>query len=336
VDIHRRLIVAAPPAIPKVGRLAIDGNYFTVDGRLWFWIGFTGFLLLKRMLTGREADAYRYMEWVASTGGNIIRVFSQVRWDGPPTGLEQGFFARDFPNYDAVAHKMFDEAAARGVYIELVAHTFPQDLRALTAHSQRCDAIVSAHLNGVYEDANEPAVNGIDIKGLAAAFVPTSLAASGQYEPTPHPGRGWCNDHPPRDAEFCRKFKGAWEFWDGSGPYTTFQPPWKGPVVLDEPERVERAGTDDDWKAFCAGARLFAAGVTIHGGDWAQRCIVPTDPALLNRIKACITGIGDVPHQRYFGYQHPDDRGSLRRYRRKGEDGRWYEISVRPYSFGAV
>lgn len=317
--------------------LTTDGPYFLQDGELWWWSGLTAFLLLKRFLTERKDDALRYMDWAASIDVNVLRVFSQVDWDGSPTGgVEVGFFAKDYPDYDDRMHEMYDEAASRGLYIETVAHTFPYDIDAMIAHSVRVDNIAAQHPNALFEDANEPPVNHIPIDEIVRRFTPRTLASSGQYDPSPYPGRQWGNDHPPRDAEFARKFKGGWEVQTGAGPFAEFQPPWPNPWVLDEPARIEAIGTPDEWKAFGAGAKFFCAGATIHGGKWAQTCEVPTDPAILDKIAAFIEGVRAVPLQRYSGYSHPNDQGSLRRYRRQGADGKTYEISVRPFAFTEV
>lgn len=328
------------PVAALGGPLSLDRDapyFLEANGALFRWRGLTAFLLLKRFLTGRAADAYAYMDWAASQGINVLRVFSQVDWDPPAKpGVEQGFYPSDFPDYNAVVHQMFHDAAARSLRIELVAHTFAYDVTQMLAHSRRIDDLVHVHGNAVFEDANEPPVNHIPLDQLVGGFTPRSLASSGMYDPNPYPGRSWVNDHPPRDNEFCRKFKGAWEFWEGSGPYEVFSPPWKKPVVMDEPDRIEHQGTPDDWQAFAAGCALFCSGATIHGGDWAQRCFVPTDAELLRRIAAFLAGLSVVPLQRYYDYQHPPDQGSLRRYRRRGEDGAWYEISVRPYAFARV
>jgi hypothetical protein len=59
-------------------------------------------------------------------------------------------------------------------------------------------------------------------------------------------------------------------------------------------------------------------------------------PDLRTRLAACVAGVQAVPRQRYFEYQHPNDQGSLRRYRRRNAEGQWYEISVRPFGFWKV
>lgn len=305
------------------------------SGTLVRWVGLTAFTLLKRLLTGREAEAIPFMDWAASLGVNVLRVFSQVDWTGPPgKGVEPGFLPEAFPAYNDAAHRLFDLAADRGLRIEFVAHTFRYDTSQMAAHLFRCDYLVQAHPNALLEIANEPMVNDIDVPAILAGYTPTGLYATGLYGEVVYPQGSWLNDHPPRDDEFARKFKGAIEYWDGSGPEQPFSPPWRGPVVFDEPKRFEDPATVDDWTAFGAGCALFAAGVTGHSLA-LQRCEVLTgDP--LARLQALLDGIRAVPLQRYAGYQHPDDAGSLRRYRRQGADGRTYEISVRPFAFGAV
>lgn len=329
---HRSL----PNEPSTIGTLTTDGPYFVQDGQLWRWLGLTSFLLWKRFLTGRTDDALRYMDFAVGLGVNVLRVFSQVDWNGVTKGVEVGFLPKDFLDYDEAGHQMFDAAQDRGLRIELVAHTFAYNLDDMIAHARRVDAITSAHVNGLFEDCNEPSVNSIPLDAIVQRFTPKTLAATGQYDPSPYPARQWVNDHPPRDNEFARKFKGSIEYADGSGPYAPFSPPWPGPVVIDEPKRIDEGGTTDDWRAFGAGCALFSAGGTIHGGAWAQTCDVPTDAETLARIHAFIDGMHDVPLQRYHGYQHPNDAGSLRRYRRTGADGKTYEISVRPYEFKAV
>lgn len=320
--------------------LSISGNYFVrEDGTLWFWVGLTSFLLLKRALNGQWDLVRAWIDWAVQTFGAevVLRVFSQVDWQGPPTnrGVESGFFARDYPDYDAVLHRLLTEASDRGARVELVAHTFADgSARQMADHLRRCDVIALAHPNTVLELANEPMVNGIPLAEVLALYTPRNLWTTGQYGADVYPQGRWLNDHPPRDDEFARKFKGAMEYFDGSGPERPFSPPWKGPVVFDEPKRVDDASSPDDWKAFGAGCKLFAAGVTMHGLFWAQKCdLTAITPDIRARIEAFVEGINTVPTQRYSGYWHPDDRGSLRRYRRRGEDGRMYEISVRPFEF---
>lgn len=327
---HRRYGLSA------IESVAVDGNYFLINGKVVILRGLTAFMLWKRFCEGRLDEANAYLDWAASVvQANWLRVFSRVNWR--TEGVEPpGFFPDDWSNYEDAGHQMLDAAARRGIVVQVVAHTYRESLDAMLAHSARVDRLTVQHANAIYQDANEPARNNIDIDAIAANFTPMTLAGSGQYDPTPYPGRVYGNDHTPRDDEHVRKFKAGYEYYEGSGPYAPFSPPFRGPILLDEPARIEAQDTPDDWKGFAAGACMFDAGVLIHGGEWAQKCIVPTDSAVLDKIYAVRDGCAAVPVQKYSGYLHPDDQGSLRRYRRQGSDGHWYEVSVRPYDFKRV
>jgi hypothetical protein len=318
--------------------LSIAENYFTRGGALWRWKGLTSFLLRKLFILGQNDQALAWMDFAAAEGAVILREFSQVDWDGVKKGVTVGFLARDFPvnQYDDATHRMYEAGEQRGLYFETTAHTFAYDMKEMVEHLKRVDNLAAAHPNVVLEIGNEPPVNGIDVDELARRYTPRTLWTHGGYDPFPTASSKWVNDHPPRDDQFARKFKGGYEYFKGEGPYVPFQPPFTGPVILDEPERMERRGTPDDWRAFGAGTAQFCAGGTAHGGLWAQACQVPTDADVLAKLRAFMAGMDDVPLQCYFGYEHPSDNGSLRRYRRRGEDNKNYEISVRPYEFKVV
>lgn len=336
-------------AVPFGGRLRCDGPYFVTDAGLVYPLGLTGFLLRKRFLTGREAEALAWLDLsaaLAQQAGDgvvpLVREFSEVDWTGPPgKGVEPGFFARDFANYDDISHRMYDAAQARGVYIQTVGLTYKLSVDQSLAHLERVDRIAAQHANAILQLANEPSVNSIPIDEIVPRFTPTCRPAdTGRLDPSPHPGYDYVGEHTPRDNESCRKFKAGIEVQDGSGPNQPFQPPWKGPLCQDEPGRIEDAScwpTPDDLSSFYAGNRMFCASGFIHGGQWAQGCHVEMiTPDIRTRLDAICAGVRAVVPQRYYDYQHPPDKGSLRRYRRRGADGAWYEISVRPFGFWKV
>src|SRR4029079_15692758 len=70
--------------------------------------------------------------------------------------------------------------------------------------------------------------------------------ASGWYTPTPYPAGQAVTYHSPRSDEWPRKFKDAYEFFTGDGPTQKFDPKFLGPVMLDEPPRVEETANADD------------------------------------------------------------------------------------------
>ena len=338
--------LARPIGTPQSGpveRLTVSGFYFVrPDGTLHRRKSITAFTLSKRAAQGRHDDARRFMDWAVSIGANEFRVFSQCDWTGPPhSGVETGWA------YDADACAwVCEEAADRGCYVELVAHTYDYALDAMVAHLQAMDALCLVYDNALLEVANEPPVNNIPLADILARYTPhTPGWASGHYGPTPpYPAGQSITTHTDRKPEWPRCFKDANEFADGRGPYVPFSPPFTGPIMLDEPPQVEQTIRDavpgwspeDDWRAYGSGGALFAAGVTLHGHPSFQKCDVPSDPAVVACSRAVFEGMDAVPVQAYSGYEHPDDRGSLRRYNRWGANGKKYQISVRPYEFGVV
>jgi hypothetical protein len=327
--------VASRYPSPPVGRITPLGPYFVdASGQIVIRKSVTAFTLPKRYATGRADDANAYLDWAAAAGFNEVRVFTQVDWDGVTKGVESGW-AYD----EAACDQTATEAASRGLRVEFVAHTYPVSASAGAEHLRAVDALCQRHENALLEVWNEPQQNGGQdlLNAVLSAYRPQTLGwSSGWYQPTPYPSGQSVTYHSPRDGEWPRKFKDAYEFSTGQGPTQGFAPGFAGPVMLDEPPQVEQTLSADDWCAYGAGAAFFACGATMHSNPTLQRCEVPTDPAVLTCIDAFIAGFAEVPVQRYHGYFHPDDQGSLRRYNRWGDDGKKYEISVRPFAFGVV
>lgn len=317
-------------------RLTVSDYYFVKpDGALHRRKSITAFTLPKRAATSRKDDARRYMDWAVSIGANEFRAFTRSSWQGPPSsGVETGW------TYDEAACAwVLAEAAARGCYVELVANTAQGQADECAQHVARVDTLCLAHDNALLELWNEPQQNGgYDlVAAVLARYTPRTPGwATGVYAPTPYPAGQSLTYHSPRDGEWPRKFKDAYEFSTGQGPTVPFVPGYHGPVMLDEPPQVEVTAAPDDWRAYGSGGALFAGGVTLHGNPSFQQCDIPTNADVIACSRAVFDGMDAVPLQRYHGYEHPDDRGSLRRYRRFGADGGTYEISVRPYEFRRV
>jgi hypothetical protein len=338
VNYVRRRVYGGPAG--PVGRLTVSGPYFVdAQGQLVIRKSLTAFTAPKRFMEGRGHEARAYFDWAASQGFNEVRVFTRVDWTGPPSsGVETGW-----PYSESDCEAMLREAAAAGLRVELVAHTYDSALDEMADHLRRVDALAQHHDNALLEVANEPHVNDIDVAALLSRYTPQTPGWSSGLAPLPYPAGQSLTQHTDRKEEWPRCFKDAYEFYTGAGPSQPFSPPFKGPVMLDEPPQVEQTIRDypqhnavDDWRAYGAGCAFFAAGGTLHGHPTFQKCEIPTDPTVLACVSSFIAGFADVPLQRYSGYSHPDDQGSLRRYRRQGADGRTYEISVRPYGFRPV
>ena len=357
------------PGGGAVGRLSVVGPYFVdASGAIVIRKGITAFTLPKRAATGRKDDARRFMDWAVSKGFREFRAFARVDWTGPPgSGVESGW------QYDEDACLWtIEEAAARGCYVQLVANTGPfgNGVDDCARQLQRVDALTNAHENALLEVWNEPQQNGGHdfVHQVLERYTPSTPGWSiGAYDPTPYTkvvqtgttpeGRpiyaaagdarvGLSMDyHSPRKDEWSRCTKDAYEYGTGQGPNNQFSPGFANAVMLSEPPQVEQTIRNnvwdpvDDWRAYGAGAALFACGATLHSNPTFQKCEIPTDAAVLACVDAFIAGFSDVPVQRYHGYfrgDPPSTNPGARRYNRWGDDNRKYEICVRPYSFRAV
>lgn len=318
----------------SAGRITTLGPYFVnAEGQIVIRKSVTAFTAPKRYMQARDAEVNLYFDWASWEGFNEVRAFTQVDWDGVIKGVEQGW------NYDESAcEQALIQAAARGLRLEMVAHTYAYGTpQTMADHLRRVDELCLRHDNAALEVYNEPQQNGgLDLlNAILAIYTPRTPGwSSGWYTPTPYPAGQAVTYHSPRDDEWPRKFKDAFEFSTGQGPTQPFAPGFAGPVMLDEPPQVEQTLSADDWCAYGAGAALFACGATMHSNPTLQRCEAPTDPRVIACIEAFIAGFAEVPVQRYSGYNHEPDNGALRRYARWGADGRKYVISVRPFAFG--
>lgn len=358
-----------------VHRLVPSGNVF-VDptGHVVVRKGITAFALPKRFATGRGDDAKRYLDWVAGEGFTEVRPFSRVDWTGPPgAGVESGW------QYDeAACEQAILEAQARGLGVFLTAHTgrFGNGAPDMAAHLQRVDELCSRHDGAITDVYNEPQQNGGHelVEAILRRYTPRTPGwSSGCYDPTPYTLTeviGQTDDdpprliygrvagthvgpassyHSPRKDEWSRCFKDVIELQGGGGPHVVFRPVYLDPCYLDEPPQVEQTIRDqgrtgwsavDDWEAYGAGSAFFGCGATMHSNPSFQRCEIPTDPTVLDCVRAFIRGFTHVPVQRYSGYSGaltpPSSNPGSRRYQRHGEDGGLYEITVRPFGFRRV
>lgn len=338
---------SAPVARPP--RLTVSDYWFVrPDGTLHRRKSITAFTLPKRAATGRKDDALRYMDWWAGLGGNEFRAFTRVDWTGPPSsGVETGW------EYDEDACLwVLEQAAQRGCYVELVAHTGRYaTIKVMAEHLRNVDLLCESQSNGLLAIYNEPQQNGGNdlVETLIRQWPPLTPGwASGVYDQTPYPAGPAMTYHSPRKDEWSRCFKDAYEYSTGDGPNVRFVPGYHGPVMLDEPPQVEQTIRDqdragwpavDDWEVYGAGAAFFAAGATLHGNPDFQQCVIPTNPDVLACARAFLRGFDRIPLQRFHGYDRgvpPSANPGSRRYFRWSDTGQKHEITVRPFSFGTV
>lgn len=351
------------------GRITPVGPYFVDSvGAIVTRKSITGFTAPKRFATGEGDKAKRYFDFVMEHLLNEVRVFTRVDWTGPPgSGVESGW------QYNETACKQtLDEAHARNLRIEMVAHTGKYGtVEEMANHLRRVDELCLAYENALLEVYNEPQQNGGHdlVQRILELYTPRTPGwMSGCYDPTPYTltvqtgtdpngnpilsrssnakAGNAMTYHSPRKDEWSRCFKDAFEFSTGQGPNCQFSPGYPGAVMLDEPPQVEQTIRDagpndprDDWRGYGAGSKFFGCGGTMHSNPTLQKCEIPTDPTMLACIDAFVAGFEDVPTQRYHGYERGTPPGSdpgSRRYFRWGDDGKKYEICIRPYGFKSV
>lgn len=332
----------------NVGRLSISGpNFIDKDGNVVIRKSLTAFCAPKRYAEGRLDEVRAYLQWAVSQGFNEVRVFSRVDWTGPPgIGVESGWEYNE-----AACEQLLTEAAGYGLRVEVVAHTGKYgSFQQMASHLEAVDKLCQRHDNALLEIYNEPQQNGGNdlVYELIKAYPPRTPGwASGVYDPTPYPAGQSMTYHSPRKDEWSRCTKDSIEYASGSGPNTSFSPGYPGPVMLDEPPQFEQTIRDqdhvwpaaDDWMAYGAGCGFFGCGGTAHGNPEFQKCIIPTSPAMLDCVKAFIAGFNTVPPQHYQGYNRgdpPSNNPGSRRYFRWDDNGRAYEICIRPFSFKAM
>ena len=129
-------------------RLKAEGTSFaTSEGQPFAWRGITAFRLAELVATGKEAEAAAYLDWAARNGVTVVRVLAMAHnlFDlSPADGL------RALP-------RVLDLAAARGVYVEVVALADTAHLDVdLDAHVRAVGQIAAKHANALVEIANEP------------------------------------------------------------------------------------------------------------------------------------------------------------------------------------
>ncbi len=358
----------------SAGRLTVSGAYFVdAAGAIVIRKSITAFTAPKRFATGRGDDARRYFDWAASKGSNEVRCFAWSDWPGPPgAGVESGWPY----DQDACAQTFVEAAKrGLRVQLVANIGPFGNGADDMAARLQAVDELCLQHENAILQCGNEPHQNGGHalMEAVLERYTPRTPGwSTGCYDPTvytsivqtgtdaegrpvytaSHTARvGQSADyHSPRKDEWSRCTKDVYECSTGAGPNVQFSPGYLGPVMLCEPPQIEatireQGSADwdpvDDWEAYGAGCAFWGGGGTAHGNPDFQQCHIPSDPNVVACLEAFYRGFSRVPVQRYHGYSGalqptPSTNPGSRRYRRSGEDGRTYQICVRPFSFGVV
>ncbi len=246
------------PFPPESGRITINGQHWTNNGKPWFWRGATMFLLLERQMNGE--DITPQIDWMVGKGVNVARVFvAGVPWPGHDWLYERPAWRR---NLSILRETLW----ASGIRLEATVCTDRGDeVRRWTPILQ--DVYDTMSLFDFVEWINEPWVQG---DGLTWASINRRdvLSAYGLQPPFGDTGVVRMLDygtvHLPRDLDhYPRNSKDLKELQISNGR------PW----VSDEPLGIadydkEGAGARTTNRMAVAGhfgiASLFGGGATIH------------------------------------------------------------------------
>lgn len=265
------LSVASAPRQPRAAaapsRLRIDSARFLDASRRPFeWRGITAFRLVERVAHGDDQQAIAYLDWCATNRLTVVRVLTMAQHLfqlKPDEGL------KSLP-------RVLQLAAARGIYVEIVALADTADIKVdIETHVRAIGPIAAAHANALVEIANEPAHPTQDkrlhdpsfvrkLAGLIPSEVPVSLG-SVEYGDDYAAG-SYATWHSPR-SNAQQGWGHVLELRQGAALITRLQKP----VISDEPigaaEQFIAGRRDNEPKRFAAAAaltRISGLGATFH------------------------------------------------------------------------
>ena len=263
---------------PEVGRLHIDGEHFyTENGELWQWRGFSCFLLFLRFCRGE--DITPDLRWFRAQGVNIVRVFGPLPWKETPDYRYEHF------NWDKLP-EFFRLLETWGLRCNWSLFHYVPDIdypnAYLQSFAQAWFDIAQDFPLVVAEGVNEPhvgtkpdpidALRGVDRHGVLTSYGYYKEAMDGQpgWPPTLDFGTG----HWPRTDAWARKARISQEAQHGTGK------PW----ISDEPAKITEPGfqypggkndpltTPHEAVWHAAICQLWTAGFTLHTeeGKWGR------------------------------------------------------------------
>lgn len=341
-----------PPAPPRplpeppsdgalVTALTTNGPNFMEGDRIWKYIGMTAFTLFQDFCEGK--DITPFVRWARSIGCNIVRVFGCWGVNGTMFDIRRYgdayydllwtfcvFLANERMRLHFVCYT--DQVPGSGVMLD--------SFDAQVNHHARVMEELAQSPIALLEDINEFDFNG---KLVLPSATPAGLLrtrSSWVDGSTPDSVGGllhWTSEHTPRGAQSSRKAKNLFETSrQGLGSWG----PSRLPAVGGEPDRFENWGLRDI-ESYYAIAMGMGSGAALHSGpDLFQRCNIPQDQALLDRVATFTSivtdpppadlhaignytrgGLGDCPlehHDRYGdnndGDNEVDSRGTRRTY----------------------
>lgn len=294
--VDTRFVVPVLPRAPPTPRLIRSGRRLLRDGVPFVWRGVTAFQLLDHYADGRVDEARAFMDWAAATGFTVLRVLTvlQASWfDLPPLQGVQALLP------------LLDDAAQRGLYVELVAlaGTVNWSREDLEAQVTAIGAFAELRSNTLVELANENAhpsqhddlTEPDYLRSLRAripAGVPVSLGSNCCGQPdegeTLYPGGDYVTVHLDRsrdDWNLVRRVRELEALSADCACYVVNDEPI-GAAEIDQPGR--RIADPDIHFTFGALARIFQVGTTFHCED----CLFARVPGPVQQTAAAATIAG--------------------------------------------
>lgn len=265
---------AQPSRIPPQ-HLSIKGTQFVrPDGEPFRWRGITAFRLLEQLNAGRATEVEAYLTWAASQDLNVVRVLAMAKHLfelAPEPGRRH-------------LNDLFKRAAARGVYVEIVALADTAEYPvSLEDQVREVAAAAAGHPNALLEIANEPyhptqrkEVQDRNYLPVLLKLVPEQVpvALGAWHEPDEAAAGEFITFHFPRSVRH-EGWGHVTELLSGRDMLRQFGKP----VVNDEPigagAAFQPARRDDNPDRFRAAAlltRMIGMGATFHyeGGLQSQ------------------------------------------------------------------
>lgn len=281
-------------------RWTSSGVDFIQDGRRRKYLGMTGFTLYQDFLDGR--DRTDFLRFAYGAGCTHIRVFGMWGKNGTmfdPRNYGQRFYSR-FPEFGR-----WVDSEGLGIHFVTVTDQVPGSgiewpIDDLRNHQMSMQSLIAALTNGFEEDINEYDFNG---KIVFTDTVPMGLLRTrsswidGDTWLSVGSLLGGTTEHTPRDPQASRKAKNLFETSRQglAPPNKPAVPATNKWAIGGEPQRVELL-SPSGVESYFSIALGMGSGACLHGDPQTfQRCIVPTDPAVLDRVQVFASVAKDPP-----------------------------------------
>lgn len=278
--------------------LTVRGTDFYEDSTRFEWRGITAFRLAEQLAHGDERDVVSYLDWAVGRKLTVVRVLLMAKH----------LFELTPQDGVAALPRLLDLAAARGLYVEVVALADTADIRVdLETHVKAVGAVVSKHANALVEIANEPWHATQDrrlhdpayVARLAELIPPGIPVALGSAEKDPGYAAGtYVTWHAPR-LTGSEGWAHVIELAEGA----QLLEKWRKPVISDEPIGAAPAaipGRRDNaaarFGAAAALGRLAGMGSTFHyEGGLQARIASGAELECLDAWSAGLDLLADMP-----------------------------------------